>query len=807
MNSGLPSSPFSENTNTIAGNSSDVFSQEFDLTRMLVIARKSLVWMAIIFIFSLLGAVFFIRYTKPVFESKSQLKLDLSSEASAIGLSKSESSLEEYSSASKVIGEVEFVKSSLVTKGVIGRSDIEIGYYVLGDILYEERFQNSPIELTYKVINPSLYNQRVNVFLKSATEYSYSYLWGEETVEGYATYGNLVTTEGFVFSINKSSNWSNELIGSEMFCVVYSSQYIEHYLSQNLTVDIDNLEAKIISIGFKDFNKFKAAYIVDVFDSVYLEKTIEFKTSKQEKTLRFLESSLDKTAESLLNAENDLEGFLKRNKSGEIKSLYDRVYSKIDELEKEKTSALKFHYIYKDIEESIEKGHDLDVFFPALGGIEDPQLIEALTAYNSLRMDMLRIKNSQSENTFAYRRKQNTLNNSKLSLMNQLSQSKHLLQKELFQINASILNLEGEALGLPSKETELARLKRHYDIYEKFYLLLLEKQTEFEIAKAGAIPSFVILSNATLSEVPVFPQARMAYGFAIGFAFLISIILVLIRYLLDSSLSSLKEIESDLMLPVMGGIPEYKKEKMDVSKLVVHQNPKSQISEALRSIRTNIDFISNIRDRKKVISITSTISGEGKTFVAINLAGVLAQSNLKVVLLDLDMRKPKVHLSFGVDNEKGMSTILIGKHKIEECVKKTSIDNLDFIPSGPTPPNPSELILRPDFKELIDKLHQTYDIVFIDSPPVGLVTDGILIMKHVDIALYVLRLNYSKRSFKANLHRLVEQANFKHMGIIVNAVQDIHSYGYGYGYGYYENDSQTPSRVKVRQWFEKLFKK
>jgi capsular exopolysaccharide synthesis family protein len=194
--------------------------------------------------------------------------------------------------------------------------------------------------------------------------------------------------------------------------------------------------------------------------------------------------------------------------------------------------------------------------------------------------------------------------------------------------------------------------------------------------------------------------------------------------------------------------------------------------------------------------------------VAVNLAGILSQSGLKVVLLDLDMRKPKVHLSFGVANDKGMSTLLIGKHEIKECIKKTSMDNLDFIPSGPTPPNPSELILRDEFKTLLDKLHETYDIVFIDSPPVGLVTDGILIMKHVDVALYVLRINFSKRSFKANLNKIVQTANFKQMGVIVNAVQNVHTYGYGYGYGYgyYENAKDASRYSSMIEWLKKLLK-
>ncbi len=547
--------------------SSDVFSQEFDLTRLIVVFRKNLIWIALILLCSISGAYFFIRYTKPVFESKSQLKLDLNSEASAIGLSKMDPTLEEYSAASKIAGEVEFIKSPLVLKEINSRAGLQVGYFALGDILFEERFQTNPIILEYTVIDPSLLNQRISITVESSSEYKYSYPWKEETIQGSANFGNMITTEGLVFKINKTPFMQNEISTKDFFCIVYSPQFIESYISQNLTVDIDNIGAKTISIGFKDYNKNKAAYIVNLIDSVYLEKTIELKTSKHEKTLNFLKMSLSKTESSLLDAETDLENFLKDNKSGELKTLYERVYAKIDEFEKEKTGLLRQIYVFKDLEESIEKGHELESFFTALVGIQDPQLIKSLQEYNDLRMDMLRIKNAQSDETYVYRRKQNMLNNSKLSVLNQLSQNKHVLQKEVFQINSAIFKLESQIVDLPTKETELARLKRHYDIYEKFYLLLLEKETEFEIARAGAIPNFVILSQATLSPVPVFPQSKMAYGFAIGFGVLISLVLVLISYLLDSSLSSLKEIESGLSLPVLGGIPEYKKERMDISRL------------------------------------------------------------------------------------------------------------------------------------------------------------------------------------------------------------------------------------------------
>jgi capsular exopolysaccharide synthesis family protein len=262
---------------------------------------------------------------------------------------------------------------------------------------------------------------------------------------------------------------------------------------------------------------------------------------------------------------------------------------------------------------------------------------------------------------------------------------------------------------------------------------------------------------------------------------------------------------------VLGSVPEYRRAKLKYTKLVVGQNPKSSINEALRSIRTNLDFMLPTgkgiynQNGSVVISITSTISGEGKTFVASNLGGIIAMSDLKVVILDFDMRKPKLHIAFDAENTQGVSSILIGKKTIEDCIQPTEINNLFFISSGPTPPNPSELILREDFDMLVEDLKKKFDVIMIDTPPVGLVTDGILIMQKVDMPLYVVKANYSKRMFTKNINRLVESNNFTNLAVILNAVKKTGTgYGYGYGYGgYYEDEPKISLYQKITQrWFK-----
>jgi capsular exopolysaccharide synthesis family protein len=213
-------------------------------------------------------------------------------------------------------------------------------------------------------------------------------------------------------------------------------------------------------------------------------------------------------------------------------------------------------------------------------------------------------------------------------------------------------------------------------------------------------------------------------------------------------------------------------------------------SEAMRTLRTNLDFF-NTDAKQKIVAISSTVSGEGKSFIARNLGGVLALSKKKVILVDLDMRKPKTHEHIdATDLSKGVSTILIRKHSWKECVVNTFLENLDFIPSGPHPPNPSELLITGEFAVFLEQLKEKYDFIILDTPPVGLVTDGIMAMRRADVSIYVFRANYSKRDFVNNLQRIISLNKFSNVTTLLNALPVSSK---TYGYGYYEENRRKNS--------------
>jgi len=275
-------------------------------------------------------------------------------------------------------------------------------------------------------------------------------------------------------------------------------------------------------------------------------------------------------------------------------------------------------------------------------------------------------------------------------------------------------------------------------------------------------------------------------------------------------------------VPVAGLIP-VSKQTNKINRFVVENKANSVITEAFRTLRSNLEFMHQVSNEKKIIVITSTISGEGKTFIAINLGGVLSMSGKRVILIDLDLRKPKVHLTFKSNNEHGLSTILIGKDNYKDCIIETEFENFNIITSGPPPPNPAELANSESFDNLLETLKQVYDIIIIDTPPIGIVSDAIFSFKRADLPIYVTRANYSKRNFINNINYIAEQKSIKNISIVLNAVEIMTSkygygykgygysqYGYGYGYGYgfgYGYYSYGAEKEKKKKSILKVFEK
>ncbi len=768
-----------------------------DLEKIFGIIRKNFIWLFLMPLVCLSAGYLFLRYTSPVYESSSSIKLEIKQKANLLGITDPQ-----QDNVANISGEIELIRSKLIYDEVIKRMDLNVSYVAYGRsrIKNEERYLSSPFRVEYTIHNPSVYDQPFDLTITDDNQFVLSYsLGGQESTQKYA-FGQEIRTNDFHFIVRKTPFYNPEGSQGPYYFVVNSPGGLSSYLSDNLRVEVVNPSANIIGIFFKDENVTKAHDVVNTIDSVYLTKTKELKNKANKQKILFLEEQLQKTENELQSYESELEAFISRNKSTDIQADVGKFADKLDELIKARTELETQLALLDRLQELINSKSNLALFIPSLSLLEDNQLGTIAADINRLEQEKAMLATTTRETTTAYRTKEKQIQLSRERIAALISHSKKLISTKVNQLNADIGQVERTFANLPAKGTEYNRIKRLKDLKEKYYLLMIDKKAELGIAEAGTVEEFVVLSPASKPVIPIYPNKLMIYA-GCGFAGLFfSFLIIGSKYLLHDTISNQRELERATSAPILGIIPAYTREKMDVSRLVVHRNPKASISEALRSIRTNLDFIFSTHQKKKIISITSTISGEGKTFVAINLGGVIAMSGVKVVLIDLDMRRPKVHLAFDEENFNGISTLLIGKHTLAECIRKTSIETMDFIAAGPTPPNPSELILRPEFDKLLKDLHQQYDIIVIDTPPIGLVTDGVLVMRKSDLPIYVVRADYSKRVFIKNINKLIKNNNFSKLAVVLNAFQTLGQYGYGgysYGYGqnYYEDNEEAPKGV------------
>ncbi|MES2387475.1 MAG: polysaccharide biosynthesis tyrosine autokinase [Bacteroidota bacterium] len=780
---------------------------KIDFDKLIPILNKSLGWIIVFILFSGAAGYLYLRWTRPVFESNSIIKLDVRQRAEGIltaGMGGFGSPDAEFDK--NLSGEIELIRSSLTYNKLIDRMPLNVTYNQSGKFLFSELYKTSPFKIEYEIKSGAIYDTPIDVEIINANEYILKYKMGAEDVTDKFKFGKYYENDYLRFRVTLTGYYNSDHNGVRYFITINSRNQLLKYLETNTKAKVLNANANTLQITFADFTPEKAQDIVNNIDSVYLYQTLEKKNQVNIQTLKFLDDQLDTTARRLEMSEAEVENFFKRNKSLDMKASFTKSVEAVSDFQKQKLELNLELAQLNDLQSLVSDNRDVRQFVPNMRYLKNKDLTTMADKLNDMQLELQSMLFTSKEGSTAVKLKKQKTDAYRLELLDVIELTRKETYKSIEEVNKRIKEAESEFETLPSQDTKLTRIRRFYALNEKFYLLLIERKAEFGIAKAGIVPDFSILSSANLPTIPVSPQKGSVYTIWIIIGVAAGIVLVVVRYMLQDTVVTMKEIEKNVAAPLLGVVPVYTKEKLRVAKMVVDKNPKSSLSESLRAIRTNIDFLNAPPEpgRARIISVTSTVASEGKTFIAINLSGVLALSSQRVIIIDLDLRKPKLHLAFDLNNEKGMSTLLIGKHTVDECIAPTTIENVDVICAGTPPPNPSELLLRANLDVLFDELSRRYDIIVIDSPPVGLVTDGIIVMQKADLPIYVVRSEYSKRIYLKNINKLVKINGFTNMAVILNGLDKFKTYGYGYGYGYdYYTDDDLPQGFNI-SWIKNL---
>jgi capsular exopolysaccharide synthesis family protein len=717
-----------------------------------------------------------------------------------------------------VSSEIELLKSQFLFEKAVERINYNVSLFSKGQLLTEERYNTSSFNVQpYSLLDSGLINLPVFVdFDGKQVTLTYDFNGNKNKVSG--KLGQHLKNQHFdvVIKVSSLDFFKEDSDENELYFTFNSVESFASRMLPNLSVQALDPVAKTIQIKFQNNSALLCRDITLGVAEAFMEYDQQSKRKSSENILAFIDQQLDSLSTELKISKDSLMNYQRKTNIPDPEQIGATLSSNITKLEDELFIIEDEIRALSSVSQKLKtEPNRLDVYrlIPEmLGKSYEQSLSSQLTSLHELlekKEDLLfSVTEGHDEVVLIESRIQSKLSSIRKSITVILDR----LLSSGRSLTAKIQNFQGNYYELPEKKMEFGRLKNIQDLNDKYYTLLAEKKVMYAISDAGYASDNRILSRPAISDTPVSPNRKLIYSTFIMFGGLLGLSIMFFKYLTFNEINVVDDLKNLLpsQVSILGGIPLIKN-KDSFSKIMVGEMPKSELAEAMRKIRTNLSYI---HPDYQTIAISSSISGEGKTFVALNLAGIIAMSGKKTIVLDLDLRKPKVHLGFNAENNFGMSGLIINQYDFNRCIQHSELDNLDFITAGPIPPNPSELLLNSKFREIVEELKKNYDVVIIDNPPVGLVSDGIKNLSEADIPIYVFKSHYSKRVFTYRVKELFELQKIRGLNVILNGIKSVknssYGYGYGYGYGYYEENSSTDKKGFWRKpivWIKSIFRR
>ncbi len=552
----------------------------------------------------------------------------------------------------------------------------------------------------------------------------------------------------------------------------------EAYLDK-LDIKPISRESNIVEINMKGRVPKKEIMFLNTLLDVYLTNELHKRNQLGLKTIRFIDDQLSGVSNELRQAEGSLESFRSRNNILNITATADNLTKNLDRLETDKsTLELKLKY-YKYIAGALNNGDLKGLQTPSTFGLEDPLLNNLIMELSRVTQERIGLNYSTKEGNPVVEVIDLKIANYKKTLIDNVNNFILGSSNALADLNRQIAEIQRNVKGLPRSERELVSIQRKFDFNDNVYNYLLEKRAEAGIAIASNTVEKTIVDRAQqVGGGPVSPNRNLLLLLAIAGGLIGATVVIITKDMINDSIVTTEDIEKNTRIPFIGTIVHGS--RRDRASVIV-ANAKSALGESFRSLRVNLQYFT-LGKENNVIGITSSVMSEGKTFCSSNLAVSMAHSGRRTILIDADMRRPRVASAFKLKNDKGLSNYLIGTCSMDEITNVTVTKGLDVITSGPIPPNPLDLVGLPKMDQLIDSLKLKYDIIIIDSPPIGPVSEYIILMKYTNANICVVRSNYTNRNHLEKINKLYDDKKIKNLSVLLNDARvSVNGYSYSYG--------------------------
>lgn len=554
---------------------------------------------------------------------------------------------------------------------------------------------------------------------------------------------------------------------------------------ENLKIEPTSKTTSVAVISLKNSSLQRGQDFINQLLEMYNRNTNNDKNEIAQKTAEFIDERINIISKELGSTEANLENFKRNAGITDLTSEAQIALTGNAEYEKKRVENRTQISLIEDLRKYI-RGNEYEVL-PGNIGLQDPGLVATIERYNEMLVERKRLLRTSTENN-------PTIINLDTSIRAMKSNVQATLDGSLKGLLITKADLEREASRFsrrisdaPGQERQFVSIARQQEIKAGLYLMLLQKREENAIALAATANNAKIIDEAIADDIPVSPKRRMIYLIALVLGIGIPVGIIYLIGLTKFKLESRADVEKLTTIPIVGDIPLTDEKNEKDGSIAVFENQNNLMSETFRNIRTNLQFM--LQNDKKVILVTSTVSGEGKSFISANLAISLSLLGKKVVIVGLDIRKPGLNKVFRLSTkEKGITLYLANPETdLMSLVQPSDINqNLYILPGGTVPPNPTELLARDGLDKAIEILKKSFDYVVLDTAPVGMVTDTLLIGRVADLSVYVCRADYTHKVEYTLINELAEEKKLPNLCTVINGVDlKRRKYGYYYGYGKY----------------------
>jgi len=699
-----------------------------------------------------------------------------------------------------VQNEIGILASHSMVYSTITKIGFEVSYSSEGKFINKDLYTKSPFIVELDKAYPQPLNLRFNLTILSKDQYRldvkeenvffYDYsqakvLDRDPVTINYSqvqTFGKMVVTPWFKFRVLLNYTFDpNQDINRKLHFQMHDYEGLVNEF-KGYSIDRINKESTILEIKITGENVDKIADFLNALTREYIDKGLEKKNMVSLRTVAFIDNELKGISDSLNISEKALQEFKTKNGMLSLDEESKQIFQDMSDLQGKKAELMVQSKYLANLKEYVEKNKQLDqLIIPSAMGVEDDLL-------NQLTLDLTKLYTAKKEtNQFSMEKNPSMksldieINSTKVAIFETIKNAIKTNNIALKDLDGRIDVILSKVSQLPEAQRVLFGIERKFKLTDDIYTYLLQKRSEAQITEASNLPDNEVLDSANPEESKMIsPKISMNYMIAILLGLIIPVIFILGKDYLNDKIMEREDVERITKIPILGQIIHYNKD----SKVVVVDFPKSSIAESFRSLRTNLQYFLQGKE-KQTILVTSDMVRTGKTFCSINLASIFAKYGKKTLLMGFDLRKPRIYQELGLSNEEGITSFLINKSSIEAIIKNSGIENLDIIMSGPIPPNPSELISSEKTLAMFALLKEMYDFIIIDTPPIGLVTDAFLLMKYADANMIIVRQNFTYKKVFTSIIRDMEQRKLPNLAILVNDIKLArNSYGYGYGYGY-----------------------